>query len=211
MNKKGIRVIKWRIRKKYELMAYKGNKCEHCGFDDISIPNAFNFHHKDPEEKDFSISGKSFSFTKLKAEVDKCMLLCTICHARIHAEPFKEMYTEALTQKDNLNCKTEKNKKIRIKGGNKNKRSFCKMCNIPITTGSLYCLNHFNQYGRVTKKPDKKELFNLLKNTTKVEIAKKYGVSEAAVRKWIKSYNKMAPGAGIEPALSDLTERLSAN
>lgn len=42
------------------------------------------FHHKDPMKKEFTISGKSYSFERLKREVDKCILVCSNCHAEIH-------------------------------------------------------------------------------------------------------------------------------
>ena len=46
--------------------------------------DALEFHHKDPNEKDFTISGKSWSFERLKNEVDKCILVCSNCHCEIH-------------------------------------------------------------------------------------------------------------------------------
>ena len=75
-------VIEWRKRTKQKLIEYKGGKCQFCGYDKCS--RALQFHHINPEEKDFSISGKSVSFEKLKDEVDKCMLVCSNCHAEIH-------------------------------------------------------------------------------------------------------------------------------
>lgn len=75
-------VILWRKRTKIKLIEYKGGKCEICGYDKCS--RALGFHHKHPKEKDFSISGKSLSFDKLKTEVDKCMLVCSNCHCEIH-------------------------------------------------------------------------------------------------------------------------------
>jgi hypothetical protein len=75
-------VILWRKRTKIKLIEYKGGKCEICGYDKCN--RALGFHHKDPKEKDFSISGKSLSFDKLKTEVDKCMLVCSNCHCEIH-------------------------------------------------------------------------------------------------------------------------------
>jgi predicted HNH restriction endonuclease len=38
------------------------------------------------QEKDFSISGKTLSFEKMKKEVDKCILVCSNCHSEIHSE-----------------------------------------------------------------------------------------------------------------------------
>lgn len=75
-------VIEWRKRTKLKLIEYKGGKCEICEYDRCS--RALEFHHKNPEEKDFQISGKSLSFEKLKNEVDKCILVCSNCHSEIH-------------------------------------------------------------------------------------------------------------------------------
>lgn len=46
------------------------------------------FHHPDPNQKDFGIAagGNTRSFEKIKSEIDKCVLLCMICHAEIHFE-----------------------------------------------------------------------------------------------------------------------------
>ena len=51
-----------------------GGKCFVCGYD--KCVGALQFHHKNPNEKDFTISGKTLSFDRLKNEVDKCMLVC---------------------------------------------------------------------------------------------------------------------------------------
>jgi DNA-binding Lrp family transcriptional regulator len=80
-------VINWRKRKKQELVVYKGGKCERCGYDK-SI-EALQFHHIKPSEKDFSISGKSYSIERLKKEVDKCIMVCANCHIEIHEESRK--------------------------------------------------------------------------------------------------------------------------
>jgi transposase-like protein len=75
-------VIEWRKRTKKKLVEYKGGKCQVCEYD--KSLNALHFHHLNPNEKDFSISGKSLSFEKLKSEVDKCILVCSNCHSEIH-------------------------------------------------------------------------------------------------------------------------------
>ena len=75
-------VILWRKRTKKKLIEYKGGKCELCGYN--KCDSALQFHHKDHTEKYFSISGRSLSFDRLKEEVDKCMLVCSNCHAEIH-------------------------------------------------------------------------------------------------------------------------------
>jgi len=77
-------VISWRKRSKLKLIEYKGGECERCGYN--KCIDALEFHHIDPNEKDFAISGKSWSFEKLKNEVDKCILVCSNCHKEIHFE-----------------------------------------------------------------------------------------------------------------------------
>jgi hypothetical protein len=75
-------VILWRKRVKQNLIEYKGGKCEICGYNRCN--RALQFHHLNSDEKDFTISGKSLSFEKLKNEVDKCILVCSNCHSEIH-------------------------------------------------------------------------------------------------------------------------------
>ena len=75
-------VVAWRKRTKIKLIEYMGGKCFVCGYD--KCVGALQFHHKNPNEKDFTISGKTLSFDRLKNEVDKCMLVCSNCHAEIH-------------------------------------------------------------------------------------------------------------------------------
>lgn len=77
-------VINWRKRTKEKLVKYKGGKCERCEYN--KCINALEFHHLDPNEKDFQIGGKSWSFERLKKEVDKCILVCSNCHREIHSE-----------------------------------------------------------------------------------------------------------------------------
>lgn len=67
---------------KLKAIEYKGGKCQICRYNK-SI-RALTFHHINPEEKSFGISGGTKSFEKLKPELDKCILVCQNCHAEIH-------------------------------------------------------------------------------------------------------------------------------
>lgn len=72
-----------RFKFKQKCLAYKGGKCEDCGYDKCS--RALTFHHLDPKEKDFSISGNhARRWDSVVAELDKCILLCANCHAEEH-------------------------------------------------------------------------------------------------------------------------------
>ena len=75
-------------RKKIRLMVveYKGGKCERCNYN--RCIEALEFHHQDPAQKDFSISEKGYtrSWIRVKAELDKCIMVCANCHREVHAE-----------------------------------------------------------------------------------------------------------------------------
>ncbi|OGE81296.1 MAG: hypothetical protein A3H72_00485 [Candidatus Doudnabacteria bacterium RIFCSPLOWO2_02_FULL_48_8] len=74
-------------RQKLREMAkeYKGGKCVLCGYN--KYLGALDFHHLDPSKKDFAISVRDLtrSWNKIKAELDKCVLVCANCHRELHA------------------------------------------------------------------------------------------------------------------------------
>jgi len=82
--KKSKLVVDWRKRTKIKLVEYKGGKCVHCGYNECI--EALQFHHSNPNKKDFTISGKSWSYERLKKEADKCILLCSNCHIKEHTK-----------------------------------------------------------------------------------------------------------------------------
>jgi hypothetical protein len=80
--RKSLHVINWKKKKKIELVQYKGEKCEKCGYS--KCIEALEFHHIDPTQKDFNVSSHSYSSKRMTSEVDKCLLLCSNCHREIH-------------------------------------------------------------------------------------------------------------------------------
>ena len=73
-----------RKRIKEQAVEYLGGECQCCGYN--KCIEALEFHHKNPEEKEFAISvtGNTRSWDKVKNELDKCMLLCSNCHREEH-------------------------------------------------------------------------------------------------------------------------------
>jgi 5-methylcytosine-specific restriction endonuclease McrA len=75
-------VNKRRFKQKQEAVKYLGGKCQKCGYD--KSVTAMQFHHRNPDEKSFTISGNhSRAWTKTLAELDKCDLLCANCHHEV--------------------------------------------------------------------------------------------------------------------------------
>jgi len=78
-------VAKRRRKIKTLAIEYKGGKCQICGYK--NYPGALELHHIDPTQKTFSISTEAYtrSWRTVKAELDKCILLCANCHREIAA------------------------------------------------------------------------------------------------------------------------------
>lgn len=71
--------------RKLKCVEYLGGKCITCGYN--TCLKALNFHHLDPKYKSFSVSQKLDADWKLlKAELDKCILLCFNCHMEEHCK-----------------------------------------------------------------------------------------------------------------------------
>ena len=78
------RVQAWRKRAKAKVVAICGGKCNLCGYD--RLQTALEFHHLDPSEKDFSVTGATNTkrLSLMIEEVRKCILVCANCHREIH-------------------------------------------------------------------------------------------------------------------------------
>jgi hypothetical protein len=75
---------KRRVVLKQQAVDYKGGSCYSCGY--WNCLQALDFHHLDPEEKEFSISeATKTTLESIKEELDKCILLCKNCHSEVHA------------------------------------------------------------------------------------------------------------------------------
>lgn len=56
--------------------------CESCGESHISC---LDFHHKNPKEKEIALgSAMSYSKEKVNKELEKCIVLCSNCHRKLH-------------------------------------------------------------------------------------------------------------------------------
>lgn len=72
-------ILQW--SKKIKAIELLGGKCEECG--EIK-PWLLQFHHKNPNQKEFDITHiKTYRWSILEKEIKKCKLVCSNCHRKI--------------------------------------------------------------------------------------------------------------------------------
>lgn len=150
-------------------LAYKGNKCQCCGYN--KCISALEFHHIEPTQKEFAIrtNGYTRSWNKVKSELDKCILVCSNCHREIHAN-ILQCPNEIIKDNESVNILLNK-----FKFENK----VDKPDKLDISTKQLknYVI------------PSKDELIDLFKKYNTFEnIGRLYGISGNAIKKWCKKY-----------------------
>ena len=82
-----VNAVRKRRKKIREMaVAYKGGRCERCGYN--RVIEVLEFHHRDPSQKDFGISARGYtrSWERVRCELDKCVLLCANCHRELHVQ-----------------------------------------------------------------------------------------------------------------------------
>lgn len=156
------RVAKRRKLLKEKAVEYLGGKCSICGYD--KCINALQFHHINPENKDFSISAKGYtrSWKIVKKELDKCILVCANCHCEVHASLVKKEPEDS------------------------NDFGFCNICGKQITE---YCKRYnnccwdcYNEHLQSIQWPTKEELALLVREKSMIQIGKDLGVSATCVK-----------------------------
>lgn len=78
---------------KKELIEYKGSRCSICGIKYNGENGCmFDFHHLNPDDKDFNITTLLRHYSKIPEkvwkEIDKCILVCSNCHRQLHSDKY---------------------------------------------------------------------------------------------------------------------------
>ena len=75
---------------KVAFVHYKGDMCSVCGVEyDGTNACIFQFHHINPNEKEYQIGGSmSGDIESFYPELDKCVMVCSNCHWKIHSEEY---------------------------------------------------------------------------------------------------------------------------
>jgi hypothetical protein len=77
-----------RVHKLKEALIHAaGGKCECCGLPFTGCSALFDFHHRDPSQKEFSLNNRTlnaYGIVRIRNEAKKCSLLCANCHRMVH-------------------------------------------------------------------------------------------------------------------------------
>lgn len=174
-----------RLRMKIKAVDYLGGECKKCGYN--KSLSALDFHHLDANKKDFNIaknSNKSWDF--LKKELDKCVLLCSNCHREEHNK-----YDEILNNKilTNYGKGFYKNEEYGTRINKKFKVYYCE-CGKEIHRTNTKCKDCFDKKRRKVDRPSHTQLIEDIGKMGYVATGRKYSVSDNAIRRWIKYYEK---------------------
>ncbi len=187
-----MKVTNHHRKQKRRAIEYKGGACEVCGYS--KSPAAMVFHHRNPSEKDFSISHRNLSWENLVVELDKCDLLCQNCHSEEHErlseigrqeriQKIRELIPERQAVIGNFKCESCGAEFRRLESECKGSRVFC----------SQSCSQKKQE--RV-QWPTEECLRELVTLHPIVEIARQLGVSGNAVKKRCKKYGIQVKGQG---------------
>ena len=85
-DKVAVQKDRWRSEKRLWIYEYQASRgCVVCGENDF---RCLVFHHRDPSEKELSISQAvaALSLARVKKEVEKCEVMCANHHSILHYE-----------------------------------------------------------------------------------------------------------------------------
>ncbi len=166
------------LKRKIELIDKRGGCCERCGYNKNIA--AFDFHHKNPKEKEFKLDMRKLSNSTMEAiliEFNKCELLCANCHRELHSEDLEMTLVRQIIESINDSV-------IEIKEIGKPK---CVDCNCEINYSYVRCKTCSDKNKRKVERPNLDILKIELNENGVTWCSKKYNVSRKTIHRWIEN------------------------
>lgn len=169
----------------------KQEKC--CAVCNENCSCCLVFHHINPDEKIECLSklANTKNVQSVVLEINKCVVLCTNCHAKFHAGLISFDINKRCCV-DLEYCKTQyevyKQDIRRKKRSSKASEKYC-ICGSKITNKSLFCVkcDHIKQR-KIINRPSLEQLQEDVELLGYCATGRKYGVTDNTVRKWMKQY-----------------------
>jgi len=175
-------VKSYRQRQKESIIYVMGEKCACCGYNKCN--SALELHHLNPDEKDFTFSDNTNRAWEIVVqELPKTILVCANCHREIHAG-----LIDATTLQSSFNKQKADEISQTIE---KSKRGFhfCKICGKKVSSKAHYCPECYGKSQREVERPSREQLKLDIRTLPMIQVGRKYGVSDNAIRKWCDSMN----------------------
>lgn len=163
------------LQRKKTLVNLAGGKCQICGYD--KCLRALTFHHRSPDDKKFELNTsemKSKNWDLVLLELNKCDLLCVRCHVEIHDKEFEHYINvkvgtspgEGITNFPCGECGVDRK--------HQSPNNLCDACS--------------KNKRRKIERPNFDVLQIQIEKLGYTATGRLYGVSDNAIRKWVKSY-----------------------
>ena len=174
---------KSRNKRKEDMVHVMGDHCQLCGYNKCII--ALEFHHINPSEKEFNFNKAiSMDWEKTRLELEKCILLCANCHREVHAGliPLESIHSSFIKKRAD-----EVSERIfRLKT---HQDTYCQNCGAVVSAHNILCPKCAAELRRVVERPPREILKDEIRTIPFLQLSKKYGVTDNAIRKWCKAYN----------------------
>lgn len=183
-----IDISNYRRRRKSNLMKVLGNRCCICGYNEL--PDALEFHHINPEDKEFGIASKGIcrDLEKDLAEIKKCVLICANCHRAVHKGLYseQELWNKQFYNEEIANQLREEKRKLEEKTV-----YYCLSCGKELSEKTLtgLCRECYSKTTRITERPNREELKELIRTKPFTQIGLMFGVTDNTIRKWCDAEN----------------------
>jgi hypothetical protein len=154
------------------------------------LEEKYNHNSSESEEEEIDVSKIDVEFTKKPK--DSRYKKCPDCDTDIQTRSNKCQKCAALSRKKSKNKpetkqdskQDSKPNRIRVVGTGR-----CNECGIPIERRAVKCRDcHCISTRKIKDRPSLEQLENDLEELPMTKIGEKYGVSDNAVRRWIKQY-----------------------
>jgi len=158
-----------------------GGKCQICGYD--RCPEALDFHHLNPDEKDFGfgkIIASPKAVSKIIIELKKCVMLCSNCHREVHAGIIEITENPSPIKEECLLAEVNLKKKIKQQNGYSNAYKSSRTISSNKDRRKIFL--------------DTEQMIELLNTEfkgNKSALARHLNVSETAVRKKLKEIDNV--------------------
>ena len=174
----------FRQRLKERAVYVLGNKCACCGYN--KCIQALEFHHLNPVEKDFNFgSNSNRSWKDTRNEIQKCILVCANCHREIHYGLIDNNLLKSSFNEERAKEIDQLVDDVKI-----HKINYCIDCGKEVYDNhAKRCPECAAKARRLTERPNREQLKQMIRTMPFTHIAKQYNVSDNAIRKWCKAEN----------------------